>query len=81
MVNCGLVDPCAANKYAYPNANGPYNRADLSLLGHPAHHVDKRMANANPISNPQYTFDSGNNSPQYLPCKMLMSLKTMRNYH
>ena len=80
-MDCGVVDPCATNKYAYPNSNGPYNTADLSMLGYPAHHVDKRMANPDPISSPQYSYDSRHASPQYLPCKMLLSLKTMRNYN
>ena len=81
MVNAGVIDPCATNRYAYPNDNGPYNQADLSLLGQPAHHLDKRTAKSSPFANPQYTFDSRNTGPQYLPCKMLMSLKTIRNYN
>merc|ERR1712018_322444 len=79
-MNCGVVDPCATNKYEYPNPDGKYNVADLSLLGYPAHHIDKRMAESNPISSPQYSFDSRHASPQYLPCKLLQSLKTMKNY-
>ena len=80
MVQCGVIDPCATNQYAYPNVSGSYNTADMSLLGYPEHHVDKRMAKPRPISNPQYTYDGRYASPQYMPCKMLISLKTNRNY-
>lgn len=78
-IYCGIVDPCATNTYAYPKENGEYNTADLSLLGYPVHHIDKRMAKSNPIAIPQYSYDSRHASPHYLPCKMLMSLKAMKN--
>ena len=73
--NTGTVDPCSTNQYAYPNYKGPYNQADLSRLGYPAHHVEKRVALAKPVSDPQYTYDSRFSSPHFLPCKLLMSLK------
>ena len=50
--NTGTVDPCSTNQYAYPNYKGPYNQADLSRLGYPAHHVKKRAALAKPVSDP-----------------------------
>ena len=73
--NTGNVDPCSIKQYAYPNDKGLYNQADLSRLGYPAHHVEKRVALAEPVSSPQYTYGSRFSSPHYLPCKLLMSLK------